>query len=549
MIEESATIPIPCAVFHRRESCVSLRSGDSAPSRGVWTYESESRDASLFGSGPNIRKLADAGLVLLIAYVAFSSVFRAAAKYFGSDEIIAVGLVRLPSVSAIWGALENSADSHPPPFYVVERVASRLPINELIAFRVPSILAFCGLILCVFLFIRKSRGSTCALVCATIPLLSVLFYPYAVEARGYSLMAGFAALAMVSYQRANRKAWCVLLGVSLTAATASHYYGVFAAFPFALAELALLAKDRRLRPNVWLALLLSVLPVALFWHLLQLYKSTYGTNFVGHLSTAEVLRSYGFLWNLRPLPGIGLAAAALVAILRFGFSHRKEALPNSPDHVPLQEHVLALGFIILPVVMGLAFKVLHAGFLYRYTIMAVLSFPLAASYVLSALDQRLGVVFSILLLASLGAQEAGFRDPYWFPIKAASTESVERLVKSAGHDDLPVVVSDPNTYLQLAYYSSPEENRRMVYVADPPSALTYLGSGNGDQCMLALRPYLAVQVERFPNFVGIHREFLIYVDASDIWGWVQTRMLNDGYALDVVAMDHERRVYLVHRKS
>jgi hypothetical protein len=389
----------------------------------------------------------------------------------------------------------------------------------------------------------------CALVCATIPLFSVLLYPYAVEARGYGLMTGFAALAMVSYQRADKKAWCVLLGVSLIAATASHYYGVFAAFPFALAELALLAKDRRLRPDVWLALLLSALPVAIFWRLLQIYKSTYGSHFVGHLSTVEVVRSYGFLWNLRPLPGIALAATTLIAILIFGFFRRKESLPNSRDDIPLQEHVLALGFIILPAVIGLAFAVLHAGFLYRYTILAVLSFPMAASYVLSALDRRLAVLLSILLLASLGAQEAGFREPYWFPIKVAPTEGVERLVKSAGHEDLPVVVSDPNTYLQLAYYASPDANRRMVYVADPASALAYLGSGNGDQCMLALRPYLAVHVEQFANFVGIHREFLIYVDGSDIWGWVQTRMLHDGYALDVVAIDHERRVYLVHPKS
>jgi len=499
--------------------------------------------------GSNTRRLADAGLVLLIAYVALSSVSRAAAKWFWSDEIITVGLVRLPSLSATWGALENSADSQPPPFYVVERLAARLPVNELIAFRIPSILAFCGLILCVFLFIRKSRGSTCALVCATIPLLSVLLYPYAVEARGYSLMAGFAALAMVSYQRADEKAWCVLLGLSLLAATASHYYGVFAAFPFALAEFAVLVKSRRFRAGVWLAVLFSVLPVAIFWRLLQIYKGTYGSHFVGHLSTVEVLRSYGFIWNLGPLPGLLVGAATIFAILIFGLFRRKQSRPSNRDDIPLQEHVLALGFIILPVVIGLALAVLNGGFLYRYTIPAVLGFPLAASYVLSALDRRLGVLFSILLLASLGVQEAGFRRSFWFPTKVGSTEGVERLVKSARHDELPVVISDPNTYLELAYYASPEANRRMVYLADPPSALAYLGSGNGDQCMLSLRPYLAVRVDQFAGFVGTHPEFLIYVDGSDIWGWVQTRMLRDGYALDVVAADHENRVYLVHRKS
>jgi hypothetical protein len=511
---------------------------------------SESRNSRLFCSiGSKTGKLADAGLVLLIAYVACSSVLRAASKYFWSDEIITVGLVRLPSLGEIRGALENSADSQPPPFYMVERLAARLPINELIAFRIPSILAFCCSILCVFLFIKRARGSTCALVCATLPLLSVLFNPYAVEARGYSLMTGFAALAMLSYQRASKKAWCVLLGVSLAAATASHYYGVFAVLPFALAELALILKHRRQRPGVWMALLSSVLPVALFWRLLQIYKGTYGGHFVGRLSALEVVRSYGFMWNLHPLPGIALAVATLIAILIFGFFRRKESPPNSQDGFPLQEHVLALGFIMLPVMMGLAFAVLHAGFLYRYAIPAVLGFPLAASYVLSALDRRLGVAASIVLFASLAVQEAGFRDNYWFPTKVAPRESAARLLKSAGDYDLPIVVSDPNTYLQLAYYASPEANGRMVYVADPPTALEYLGSGNGDRCLLSLRPYLTVHVDEFANFIAIHREFLIYVDGSDIWGWIQTRMLHDGYALDVVAMDNDKRVYLVHRKA
>src|SRR5437016_2621746 len=92
-------------------------------------------------------KLTSRGLVLLIAYTAFSGVVRASSKTFWCDEVITVALARLPSLGTIRDALAHAADSHPPPFYAVERIAARLPINELIAFRIPSILAYCCMVL------------------------------------------------------------------------------------------------------------------------------------------------------------------------------------------------------------------------------------------------------------------------------------------------------------------------------------------------------------------------------------------------------------------
>jgi hypothetical protein len=61
----------------------------------------------------NTDKLANGGLVLLIAYAAFSSVIRAASKAFWCDEVITVGLARLPALGTIRDALEFAADSHP----------------------------------------------------------------------------------------------------------------------------------------------------------------------------------------------------------------------------------------------------------------------------------------------------------------------------------------------------------------------------------------------------------------------------------------------------
>ncbi len=508
--------------------------------------ESECFDPSDMGF--NTQKLANVSLGLMVTYVGITGVLRAAAKPFWCDEVITIGLARLQRLSAIRGALANAADSHPPPFYLLEAAAARLPFNELVTFRLPSIAAFCVLLLCTFLYIRRASRAEYALICTAIPLVSVLFYPFAVEARGYSLMAGCTALAMICYQRADKLLWCLLLALSLAAAVDSHYYAIFAVFPFGLAELALLLRERRVRAGVWIALISSLLPLIVYWHLLEAIKKTYSSHYHGHLSVMEILKSYGFLFDLPPTPGIGFAAAALVAILIFGFTIRGRVA--DADKIPFHEHALALGFITLPFAMFFILKLSHGGFADRYTIVTALSFPLAARYVLQVMDRRVIYVFCALLLVSLGAQEASFwqREHAMFGKKLAPAEGFERFVVTAQHPDLPVVVSDAIAYLPLAYYASPEVKRRLVFLADPQTAITYTGSDNADKCVSALRPYLSLQVYDFKNFVGTHSDFLLYSDGVGIWDWLPTRMTHDGFDLQVATMDMEKRIYLVHAK-
>jgi hypothetical protein len=493
-------------------------------------------------------KLANIGLVLLLAYAAVSGVRRAALKTFWFDEVITVGLARLPTLGSIRDALAHGADSHPPSFHILEGVAGRLPVNEQIAYRLPSILAFCSVVLCVFLFIKRGRGSACALICAAIPLSSVLFSQYAVEARGYCVMVGFVALAMVCYQR-DKAAWWFLMGLSLAAAEASHYYAVFAIGPFGLAESVLLMKEHRLRFGVWLALLFGTWPLVAFWPLLEGYKRHYGAHFSGHLSLDEAVRAYGWLFNLYPTHGIGLAATALAAVLIYGLLRRRGLMAASLEEIPIQEQALALGFLVVPLVMYVAMRLVHGGLYPRYLLLTVLGFPLAASYILPVLDRRLVALFSIMLFVSLGAQEAVFWRWHLHSLgkSASPTEAVERLVRAAGYDDLPVVDSDALDYLPLAYYASPELNRRVVILTDAPAAIVYAGSDTADKCLLALRPYLTLQVYDFAAFAGTREEFLLYSDGRQ-WDWWPTRLLHDGYALDVVAMDQGSRIYHVHRK-
>ena len=181
----------------------------------------------------NTEKVAIGGLGTLIGYAGIRSLFSAASKPFWSDELITLCLARQPSLSSIWHALQSAVDVNPPPYYLLERFSGALALDEHLAYRLSSILAFCCVVLCIFLFVKKRSGSGCALLCAAIPLMSVLFDVYAVEARGYTLITAFVAIAVVSYQRieSTRVVGALLMGFSLVAAETIHYYAIFALAP------------------------------------------------------------------------------------------------------------------------------------------------------------------------------------------------------------------------------------------------------------------------------------------------------------------------------
>jgi hypothetical protein len=219
-------------------------------------------------SGARTDKLALSVFVVLLVYSAVRSVVGAISKPFGYDELCTRIIALQPNIRAIWNALQRGADGQTFAFYIVERAASAVVPYDRIAFRIPSILAFCGTLICLFAFVRRRSGSTYALLCACIPVVTALFTTYAIEARAYSLLVLFIAIALVCYQQTSSTKWVFLMAISLAAAEAMHYYAVFAMMPFVAAEASVVLLSRRVRMGVWLALLCGALPLAGYWKVL-----------------------------------------------------------------------------------------------------------------------------------------------------------------------------------------------------------------------------------------------------------------------------------------
>ncbi len=493
-------------------------------------------------------KLATRAILIVALYAAVRSVVAAAATPFWYDELCTRIVALQPNIHAIWNALLRGADGQPFGYYLIERAAATLLRNENIAFRAPSILAFCCTLVCLFVFVRRRSGGLCALLCASIPLVTVLFTAYAIEARPYSLLVACIAFALVCYQRAPTARWMLLLGISVALAEAIHYYAIFAILPFAIAESALLLVTRRFRLRVWIALACGVVPLAIFWKMLAALKQLYGAHFVAASSLVGAVVIYPQIFRMEGALGFALAAALMAGVA--GAALSEESLqtrgPSEPNPV-IQDYVLICALLALPIIEFYVAKLMHGGLAYRYALPTILGLPLALGVLLPRLGRRVTFLAAVFLVCALAAEEGSF----WRRAISNSgrpeslQDTVQNLVIAAGYPNLPVVVPDGLTYLYLAYYSRMQSPQRLTALVDPPAAVRYAGSDTVDQQLLVLRTLYPLQVNQYGEFARVHRQFLLYSGEASRFDWWLSRLAHDGDSIQLLADESGQRIYLV----
>ncbi len=361
-------------------------------------------------------------------------------------------------------------------------------------------------------------------------------------------MSGCIAIAAVCYQRVNKAGWAILMAASLIAAGLFQYYAVFALFPFALAEAAFVLRSRRLRLGVWIALVSGMLPTIIFWPLLSQLKHIYGDHFWAKPSWRATLATFGWFLNLSAAWGVAVAVAAALAIMAIIVSEYPKTTASVKVTSLLHERALVIGFLVLPLATMLAVKITHGGLTARYMMPGVLGVPLAAGCILPRFERRSLVLFGVFLGVAVAAQETSFwlhqRHNIWKISSPAG--DVERLVNATNQPHLPVVISGAHDYFQLAFYGSPSFSARVVELVDPSQELIYSETDNVDKELLILRGYLPLHVYEFNRFVLEYSTFLLY-SADAAWDWWPARLVNDGYAVQLIAVQGNRKVYLVSR--
>jgi Dolichyl-phosphate-mannose-protein mannosyltransferase len=490
------------------------------------------------------------GAIALAVYSVLRNLIHAAGKPLWFDELLTEAVSRQPNLSAVWNALKNGVDGNPPFFYLIERAASKVTSNEMIAFRLPSIFAFSCTLICVYLFVQKRSGARNAFLCFLLLFVTPLNTIYAAEARPYSLLVACLAIALVSYQRLPSVPWTLGFFVSLSLAESLHYYAGLACFPFFTAELVYLYHTGRFRTWTWLSMFASLAPAVLSIPFLLRIRSVYGPHFWARPEFMLIPRSYGIYFRLDAMWGAAIATVAFLIVLGSWAQTRKlyEAREEN-DAPPPSEHAIVLGILALPIFGVVIAKIAHGGATDRYYLPAILGMVAAFGYALKRLMPAQFNLVAALILAAVASQEVGF-----FRLVLSSHGAGENraaflppILSAAHRSDLPVVISDAGQYVEFSHDAPQTLNARMVALVDPSNALVYAGTDTVDHVVSALRYCEPLHVYDFKPFAAAHPVFLLYSDGSP-FDWWPSRLAHDGAVVELVAKQGPGILYWVALK-
>jgi hypothetical protein len=491
-------------------------------------------------------------LALILLAVGFCSWLNAYSKAFWYDEIITVILSRLPNSSEIWTALDHSADTNPPLFYFVARMARQLLADDHLGYRLPSIVGLLGTILCLYVVLSKRVDRLSALVGATFILCTPLA-GFAAEARPYALMLGCVAAAIVAWQRIETsRIYCVAVAIALAAALSLHYYAILVWPAFVLAEALVWVSRRSFRAGTWIALAAGAAPLFVFSGLLLHLRQYYGSNFWARPAFGQIFFEPSYLFNVLGYWGFSFTLGAIVILVTWSAGKTVisgQRATAEDGALTIEECGLTVALLVLPFIAIVAAKVGGGGMTGRYLLPTVIGGALAVGYLTSKANYAVRALLLGLMLVNYGLSSTSiirtFVNGSLLESRAAATREVKAILAGYQESGLPIVISSGTQYLPMAYYMPPDQNVGVYALVDPPAAVTFAKTDSVDLALVVLRQYFPLKVEYYRKFATKHREFILISKNGTGFDWWPSRLSHEGHTLTLVSSDGNAQVYKV----
>jgi hypothetical protein len=276
------------------------------------------------------------------------------------------------------------------------------------------------------------------------------------------------------------------------------------------------------------------------------FKQYYGSNFWSKPGFGQI-GSYDTLLNLPT--GIGLALAIVLALSILGVLVRALAGDGQEARrVPIEELLISLSFILLPLLAIAITMLARGGLTERYMLPAVMGIAAGSAFLLARLGRR-AVMLALIFLAcafiwrDARAAAAMLKHPPG-PAIPPGLPVVRDVLANSPYGDLPIVISSGLSYLAIAHYSGPSYADRVFNLVDEQKAIEYVQTDSVDAALILLRRYLPLQVMRLQEFAAAHPKFYLYSD-GETFDWWPIRLSDDGYSLQTVKVTNGKIVYLV----
>ena len=464
-------------------------------------------------------------LLLLFSGVYFTGFGLIASKgVISNDELFTLYISRLPRFRDVWAALATGAEQTPPFFYAISRADIHLFGTSGLALRLPELLAFALLCLCLFHLVGRRTSAVYGFLAMLFPFMTTAFN-YVSEARTYALVLTFSAFGLLCWiwavEGRHRVPALVGLAASLAAAISCHYYAVLNLFPLGLGEVVRSLRRKRIDVGVWMAMGLSLAPLVVFLPLIQSARK-FAPHFWAKpqwLSMAYFYEHFLLTPSAVPLLFIFLAVVAY-STLRRPLAEMAETPVRGC--IPLHEIAAAVGFLFIPVVGVVLAKTVVGAFSDRYALPAVIGLSIIVAWGLhNVLAKRRvpAAALGLVLLAFLAVKEVQtYR-------RVAADRSLHDatygFLENYAQGDAPIVISGPMDFAQLTYDAPANLARRLTYLADPRLALQYTGTDDAERGLVEMKSWAGLNVQPFDRFVASRQRCYVYVvDYPDKFAWV-----------------------------
>ena len=460
-------------------------------------------------------------------------------RRFWYDELFTYQMSQMPGMTGVWAALMGGADLNPPLGYAFVKVSQLLFGNGELATRLPSLIGFFVMALCLYRFIARRSSALLGYVAAMVPLCSGAYY-LASEARPYGLMLGFAGLALVCWQEAtirSKRGWFLAgFTLSLAAALMSHCYAVLIFLPFGFAEIVRQYRERTMDWKMWAALVAPMGCVAVYFPLFANLTSYTLGNYSFRVQWTAIPEVYE-RW-LTPLLWPAAAGALLLAAPALGKPVREE-----PRHsVQWHEWAIAAGFAIIPAAAVLLAKVLNSQFYPRYGAMGVLGLSLLLGLFLRWRNTNTKAA-TLVVAAFLCCYVASFGGWVYGILADAQTSETAPLSKKERRQaidqirpELPFVAASALEFLELDHYSKPEFAKRLYYLSDRDAELEYTQSDILAGGFPVMEKWFKMRglVVRYQSFIQKHPRFLLYGPYACPNDWLIKKLIDDGAVVSLI---------------
>jgi hypothetical protein len=476
---------------------------------------------------------------LIFAYLAvlLGGALAVSARFlFWHDELFTYYIATLPSFSQVWSALSTGQEQIPPGYYAIVRGSLGIFGDNSIALRLPSLIGFLLMAVALFEFVSLRLSPIYGAIAALFPMVTSVRY-YVHDARPYGLELGFAALALLCWQRATegRNRFIALSGlcISLAGAISCHYYGVLLILPLAIGEVVRTVARRRIDVAILACFAASLLPLFIVLQLILIALKLVGV-FWAQPHWDDVERFYIHL--LAP-SSPALVAALSIAIMMSGslrFGRGKEQ-PTAEPKFPNREIAAILGFVAMPLFGVLLGKLVTNAFVDRYVLSAVLGISILfaqATYKLFRGQFRLALGFALLLLVYVVALD--LREIRTADNERAGFEESMSLLRSTNPDNLPIVIGNQLTFTVFSHYAPSDVRSRLVYPASQSLAGQLLGIDSVENGMVQLvGPWFHMNVVPLEAFLASKPRFLLY--GAGPFNWINRALSDRGFRFEYLA--------------